>query len=75
MALLEATSPGHREFFYVVAGDVSLSINAFEATDDLGHAPRVLSAVSRADKFGVDVRDLLPLLRGADARDLKGAQP
>lgn len=34
VALVEATSPGHREFFYVVAGGVNLSINAFEATND-----------------------------------------
>ncbi|MEM7095846.1 MAG: hypothetical protein AAF567_22780 [Actinomycetota bacterium] len=34
MALVEASSPGHREFFYVVAGDQMLTINAFEVSDD-----------------------------------------
>lgn len=36
MALIEASSPGHREFFYVVAGDVNLTVVAFETTND-GH--------------------------------------
>ncbi|MGF1597127.1 MAG: hypothetical protein ACFCVK_09360 [Acidimicrobiales bacterium] len=41
VALIEAASPGHREFFYVVAGDVSLTINAFEASDGAHPEARV----------------------------------
>lgn len=41
VALVEASSPGHREFFYVVAGDVNLTINAFEASEGAHPEARV----------------------------------
>jgi hypothetical protein len=41
VALIEATSPGHQEFFYVVSGDTTLCVTAFEASEGAHPEPRV----------------------------------
>lgn len=41
VAVVEATSPGHREFFFIAAGERMLTVAAFEASDSAHPEPRV----------------------------------
>ncbi len=41
VALIEAVSPGYREYFYVVAGEQMLTVTAYDATDTNNREPRV----------------------------------
>jgi hypothetical protein len=68
VALMEVTSPGYQEFFYVVAGERILTVTAFEATDPIHPEPRVQvlrkphdwdMSVADVASTGVDDQDLL----------------
>lgn len=41
VALIEASSPGYREYFFVVAGTQMLTVTAYDATDSRSREPRV----------------------------------